>query len=531
MTLTEEDRARLKEKGIPEELVERQALLLERGSSRPEVERTASLDDGITAIPDDQQESVLHVWENYLGKKRVIMHFIPASGTASRFLRELRAFMGADYDAPRTNFEKNFFKHLESFAFFNELNAICESLLKKSTDELIEEGRYKDILRCMLSEEGLNYDHLPVALFKFHTDKSHRFATMEKYLPRSVVKYYSSFLEARTPLQEMMVESSMVSGTRGGTVNMCFTVDAAHKEAIQDYLNSFQYPIEKKVGMEFAVSLPCQSESTDTVGLDENGDLLRDEECRLVFHRGGHGALFEEFCSQHADLVYIKNIDNVPIDALKKMTARCNRLLGGVLVYTQKQVHKYLKQLEKGDIGDDKLVEIINFVENRLNVKRGNILRMPREEQCAYLFDRLNRPLRVCSMVKNEDEQGGVPCWVRNADGTLSLQIVEYYQIADDPKLKNLFAHATHFNPVDMVCAMNDYKGRKFNFAAFADDAACMVYTKELKDGRKVRQLERPGLWNGCMAGWNTLFVELPVKTFNPVKNINDLLRQEHQIL
>ncbi|MBP5259290.1 MAG: DUF4301 family protein [Paludibacteraceae bacterium] len=528
--LTEKDYKQLTEKGLTEKDVLRQVDFLKKGGTRPEIVRTASLEDGILNIPEDQQDSYLHVWDNYLGKKKTIVHFIPASGTASRFLRELRAFMQADYETPQTNYEKNFFKHLESFAFFTELNDLCKAKLKKKTEELIEEGQYKQILHYMLSEDGLNYDHLPIALFKFHTDKGHRFATMEKYLPRRVMNYYSSFLEARTPIQEMMVESSMVSGTRGGVVNMCFTVDSRHKDAIQEYLNSFKYPIEKRVGMEFSIALPCQAESTDTVVLDDNGALLRDADGRLVFHRGGHGALFEEFTSLHADLVYIKNIDNVPIDSLKRLTARGNRLLGGVLVYHQKQIHKYLKRLEKGEIGDDQLIEIINYVENVLNVKRENILRMSREEQCSYLFDRLNRPLRVCSMVKNEDEQGGVPCWVRNNDGTLSLQIAEYYQIYDHPKWRKMVAHASHFNPVDMVCAMNDYKGHKFNFANFADDTAFIVYPKE-KDGRTVHQLEHPGLWNGCMAGWNTIFVELPVKTFNPVKNINDLLRQEHQIL
>ena len=528
--LTDKDYKQLSEKGLTEEDVLRQVEFLKKGGARPEILRTASLDDGILNIPEEQQDSFLHVWDNYLTKKKSIVHFIPASGTANRFLRELHAFMQADYEEPQTNFEKNFFKHLESFAFFNELNDLCKARLKKNTEELIEEGQYKQILHYMLSDEGLNYDHLPIALFKFHTDKGHRYATMEKYLPRSVMKYYSSFLEARTPIQEMMVESSMVSGVRGGVVNMCFTVDAAYKDAIQDYLNSFKYLIEKRVGMDFSILLPSQAENTDTVVIDEKGNLLRDDDGALMFHRGGHGALFEEFSSQPADLVYIKNIDNVPIDSLKKLTARGNRLLGAVMVQNQKLIHKFLKLLEKGDIGDDQLIEIINYVENVLNVKRENILRMSREEQCSYLFDRLNRPLRVCSMVKNEDEQGGMPCWIKNDDGTVSLQIVEYYQIYDHPKWKKMFAHSTHFNPVDMVCSMKDYKGHKFNFSRFVDDQAFIVYPKEL-NGRVVYQLEHPGLWNGCMAGWNTIFLELPVKTFNPVKNINDLLRQEHQIL
>jgi len=183
---------------------------------------------------------------------------------------------------------------------------------------------------------------------------------------------------------------------------------------------------------------------------------------------------------------------------------------------------------DKDEMPDDKLIEAINYVENTLNVKRDNILRLTRQEQVDYLKSKLNRPLRVCGMVKNEEEQGGMPCWVKNDDGTISLQIIEYYQIYDNPTLMNLFNSSTHFNPVDIVCSMVDYKGKKIDLTQYADKKSAMVYNKNI-EGQAVKVMELPGLWNGGMADWNTIFVEVPIKTFNPVKTVNDLLRHEHQ--
>lgn len=526
MTLSEKDVAFLRSNGIEKEAVEKQIACLKASLPVPALLRSAKLDDGILYCNDKETEAYVGIWNAYLNRaKRDISHFTPASGESNRFLRDLKKFLNSDSNFPRTNFEKNFFKHLRSFAFFNELNACCLDTTGLDADHLIEAGHYKTIVRLMISEDGLNMDNIPTALFKFHTDQSHR---LQKFLPKKIASYYNSFEDIRTPLQEIMYEGAMVSGVKGNTLNMCYTVQAKYRDMIRDFLRAYKTPIEKKMGFSVAITLPIQPEASNTIALAENNKLLRDEKGNLLLQQAGHGALLPLLNDLRGNVIFIKNIDNATPDSLKKLSVRYKKMLAGIMVDTQKKINKYMRLLEKEDIPDDKLIEIIHFVENILNVKRANILRLPKEEQIDYLRSKLNRPLRVCGVVTNEDEQGGVPCWVTNADGTTSLQMIEYHQIANNPEKLKIFESSTHFNPVDMVCYVNDYKGKRFDFTQFADQDAYMVLCKEI-DGKKVKVLEQPGLWNGGMANWNTILVEVPIKTFNPVKTINDLLRHEHQ--
>ena len=526
MTLSEKDVAFLQSNGIEKEAVEKQIACLKASLPVPALLRSAKLDDGILYCNDKETEAYVGIWNAYLNRaKRDISHFTPASGESNRFLRDLKKFLNSDSNFPRTNFEKNFFKHLRSFAFFNELNACCLDTTGLDADHLIEAGHYKTIVRLMISEDGLNMDNIPTALFKFHTDQSHR---LQKFLPKKIASYYNSFEDIRTPLQEIMYEGAMVSGVKGNTLNMCYTVQAKYRDMIRDFLRAYKTPIEKKMGVSVAITLPIQPEASNTIALAENNKLLRDEKGNLLLQQAGHGALLPLLNDLRGNVIFIKNIDNATPDSLKKLSVRYKKMLAGIMVDTQKKINKYMRLLEKEDIPDDKLIEIIHFVENILNVKRANILRLPKEEQIDYLRSKLNRPLRVCGVVTNEDEQGGVPCWVTNADGTISLQMIEYHQIANNPEKLKIFESSTHFNPVDMVCYVNDYKGKRFDFTQFADQDAYMVLCKEI-NGKKVKVLEQPGLWNGGMANWNTILVEVPIKTFNPVKTINDLLRHEHQ--
>lgn len=524
-----EDLETLKSRGVDEDMLREQIDALGGKFSSPNLIKTASLGDGIQLYGKIDEDAYIDAWNNFLCKGRAVYHFIPASGEADRLLRELFAFLKAPYITPRTNFEKNFFKHLQSFAFFNELNKFCIDKEDKEVSDLMKIGKFKLIVEYLLTEKGLNYAAMPSALFKFHSDSSKSFMAMAKYLPKKIVKYYSSWEDTRTPVQESLIESAMVSGVKGSVVNVCYTVKAGEKDAIQDFVREFKVPIEKKFGVQFYITMPVQQSSTDTISLGPDGKPLRNEAGSIVLRSSGHGAVFQNFCSLPADVVFIKNIDNEASDSLKKLTSRYKRMLGGVLVCNHKTIKKYLRLLDKDDVPDDKLIEIINYVENTLNVKRENILRLKRGEQTEYLRGKLNRPLRVCGMVKNEDEPGGIPCWVKNSDGTVSLQIVEYYQVNEDPDKLKIFNNGTHFNPVDMVCYVSDWKEKKFELAKYADTKAWMPYNKVDSDGLTVRRLDRPGLWNGCMSDWNTIFVEVPIKTFNPVKNINDLLRQEHQ--
>ncbi len=526
MTLSEKDVAFLQSKGIEKEVIEKQVTSLLGSSPMPALLRPVKLDDGILYFNDKETDSYVGVWNAYLNRaKRDVTHFVPASGESNRFLRDLKKFLDSDVNHPRTNFEKNFFKHLRSFAFYGELNNCCLATTGLDADHLIEAGHYKSIVRLMLSDDGLNMENIPTALFKFHTEQSH---SWKKYLPKKIAKYYDSFGDIRTPLQEIMYESAMVSGVKGNTLNMCYTVQDKYRDQIRDFLRVYKTPIEKKMGVSVAITLPVQPVASSAVAMTENNQLLRDAKGNLLLQQAGHGALLPLFNDLRGNVIFIKNIDNATPDSLKKLSVRYKKLLGGILVETQRKINKYMRLLEKDDIPDDKLIEIIYFVENILNVKRTNILRLPKEEQISYLRSKLNRPLRVCGVVTNEDEQGGVPCWVTDADGTTSLQMIEYHQVANDPEKLKIFESSTHFNPVDMVCYVNDYKGKRFDFTQFADQDAYMVLCKEI-DGKKVKVLEQPGLWNGGMANWNTILVEVPIKTFNPVKTINDLLRHEHQ--
>lgn len=523
-----DDLASFEEKEISVDFIKKQLSILQKGVSVIDIQRIATLDDGISVLEEKEEESYVSLWNSFLEKGKQVVHFIPASGTASRLFRSLYNFWDADYSEPQTNCEKNFFKHLSSFAFYGELNLICVEKEKKDIQDLIEEKQYKLILEYMLTDKGANYSSLPNALFKFHTDKSKKFAAIRKYLPKKLARYYNSFENTRTPIQENLVESAMVSGLKKGAVNVHFTVNQEHKEIIEDYIREFKEPIEKKLGVDFEVILSNQKTSTDTVMLTENNELYRDENGKVVFRTAGHGALIDNLNGIQADIVFIKNIDNVVPDAMKKMTSHYKKMLGGILIDTQKKITKYIKLIDKGDLASDKLIEIVNFVENDLNVKHPNILKLEREEQLVYLKQKLNRPLRVCGMVKKEEEHGGEPFWVKNEDGTVSLQIVEFYQVNNSSENLALFDKATHFNPVDIVCSLVDYKGKKFDLTKYVDKKACML-SKKIMNGVEVRRLDFPGLWNGGMANWNTIFIEVPVKTFNPVKTINDLLRYEHQ--
>jgi len=526
---SKEDIVYLHKIGIDAENAENQLSVLTSDAKAPALLRTASLDDGIQMVTKAEEDCYIDIWKAYLEKEKPVFHFIPSSGPASRFFRELYQFLKALYVTPQTNYEKNFFKHLSSFAFYNELNKFCIEKEGKEVADLMEIGKFKLIVEYLLSEKGLNYAEMPHALFKFHTDKSKTFTEVAKYLPKKFFKYYSSWEDTRTPIQESLIESAMVSGQKGGTVNVCYTVQTNERELLQDYTREFKQPIEKKFGVQFYVTFPIQSAETNTISLNSKNEVLRDAAGNIQLFPSGHGALFQNFCIIPADTVFIKNIDNEASDSLKKLTVRYKQVLGGILIANRKKIKTLLRLLDKDDIADDKLIEAINFVENVLNVKCKNILRQSRESQIEYLKSKLNRPLRVCGMVKNEDEQGGMPCWVSNPDGTTSLQIVEFYQINENPELLKMFNSSTHFNPVDMVCSFTDYKGKKFDISKYADTNSWMPYNKTLPSGETVRHLDRPGLWNGCMADWNTIFVEVPIKTFNPVKNINDLLRQEHQ--
>lgn len=505
--LTCEDKELLKQKGITEEQIAEQLACFEKGFPFLQLVGAASVDNNGIMVPDSEaQKKYLEAWDAYMQGPSKIVKFVPASGAASRMFKNMFEFLGADYDVPTTDFEKKFFDHIHSFAFFNDLNAACMDNTGKTIDALLEERQYKAIVSNLLEAAGLNYGALPKGLLKFH-----RYAD-----------------GVRTPLEEHLVEGALYAAGKSGEANVHFTVSTEHRQLFQQLVDAKVAEYEAKYGIRYHVSFSEQKPSTDTVAADMENKPFRDKG-KLLFRPGGHGALIENLNDLDADVVFIKNIDNVVPDRLKGDTVTYKKLLAGVLVTLQAKAFDYLRLLDGGHYSHDQLEEIIRFVQRDLRCRRADLKQLEDADLVIYLRKKLNRPMRVCGMVKNVGEPGGGPFLAYNPDGTVSLQILESSQIdMKDPEKKAMFEQGTHFNPVDLVCAVRDYKGNKFNLLNYVDKATGFISYKS-KGGKELKALELPGLWNGSMSDWNTVFVEVPLSTFNPVKTVNDLLREQHQ--
>ena len=505
--LTHEDKELLAKKGITEKQIEEQLACFEKGFPYLQLAAAASVDNnGIMIADADAQKKYLAAWDAYKDSDKKIVKFVPASGAASRMFKNLFEFLGADYDVPTTSFEKKFFDHIHSFAFYNDLNAACLDNTGKDIEALLSEHNYKAVVANLLESAGLNYGSLPKGLLKFH-----RYAD-----------------GVRTPLEEHLVEGALYAANKNGKVNVHFTVSGEHRALFQKLVDAKAAEYTQKYGVEYNISFSEQKASTDTIAADMENKPFRDNG-KLLFRPGGHGALIENLNDLDADIVFIKNIDNVVPDRLKDDTVTYKKLLAGVLVTLQKQAFDYLELLDSGHYSHDQLETIIRFVQQQLRCRKSDIKDLEDADLVIYLRKKLNRPMRVCGMVKNVGEPGGGPFLAYNSDGTISLQILESSQIdMNDPEKKEMFEKGTHFNPVDLVCAVRDYKGHKFNLVKYVDKATGFISYKS-KNGKDLKALELPGLWNGAMSDWNTVFVEVPLTTFNPVKTVNDLLREQHQ--
>ena len=506
--LTHEDKELLAKKGISEEKIAEQLACFEKGFPFLKLSAAASVENGgIMKAEAKDFERYLAAWNAYKDGEKKIVKFVPASGAASRMFKNMFEFLGADYDKPTTDFEKKFFAHIHDFAFYNDLNAACMDNTGKNIDALLSEQNYKAIVSNLLEAAGLNYGALPKGLLKFH-----RYAD-----------------GVRTPLEEHLVEGALYAAGKTGKVNIHFTVSTEHRALFEKLVAAKVGEYEAKYGAKYHISFSEQKPSTDTVAADMENKPFRDKDGKLLFRPGGHGALIENLNDLDADIVFIKNIDNVVPDRLKADTVIYKKLLAGVLVTLQKQAFEYLELLDSGHYSHEQLETIIRFVQQQLRCRRTDLKELEDADLVIYLRKKLNRPMRVCGMVKNVGEPGGGPFLAYNPDGTISLQILESSQIdMNDPEKKAMFEKGTHFNPVDLVCAIRDYKGRKFNLLEHVDKATGFISYKS-KNGKDLKALELPGLWNGSMSDWNTVFVEVPLSTFNPVKTVNDLLREQHQ--
>jgi len=504
--ITPQDKELLMQKGISEEQIAEQLACFEKGFPYLKLAAAASLEKGILAPAVDEQKLYLDAWDAYTRTDKVVVKFVPASGAASRMFKNLFEFLGADYDAPETKFEKTFFEQIEKFAFYDDLNAACEKMSGKDISALVSEGNYKAVVAALLEAAGLNYGALPKGLLKFHRYEDGN----------------------RTPLEEHLVEGALYAANKNGKVNVHFTVSPEHRRLFEALVADKAAVYAKKYGVDYNVTFSEQKPSTDTIAADMDNQPFRDNG-KLLFRPGGHGALIENLNDLDADVIFIKNIDNVVPDKLKGDTVLYKKLIAGVLVALQQKAFAYLELLDSGRYTHEQVIEILQFLQKKLFCKNPETKNLEDAELVLYLKEKLNRPMRVCGMVKNVGEPGGGPFLAYNSDGTISLQILESSQIdMDDPEKKEMFEKGTHFNPVDLVCAVRDYKGRKFDLVNFVDKATGFISYKS-KNGKDLKALELPGLWNGAMSDWNTVFVEVPLGTFNPVKTVNDLLRDQHQ--
>jgi hypothetical protein len=497
----------LKQKGITESQVMDQLQVFATGFPMLKIIRPATPFFGILQCTPDDLTELLNYWDAYLEKDKTIVKFVPASGAASRMFKDLFEFLDGDSEIPVKKAEKEFFEKIANFAFYDALSVVCLTVEGKDIPTLMSEQKFKVIVDLLLNDKGLNYGVLPKGLLLFHS--------------------YAD--ENRTPVQEHLAEGALYAMNKDKGVNVHFTVSGEHRKMFESHVDEIMLDYASKFFSTFQLTFSEQKSSTDTIAADEDNLPFRDKG-ELLFRPGGHGALIENLNDLDADVIFIKNIDNVVPDALKEPTIIYKKMIAGLLVKLQQETFNYLKEMDENPrLTDEKLADIAIFCEYELNNTHlyiGNLQGLALQH---YLRRKLNRPIRVCGMVKNTGEPGGGPFLTVNQDGTISTQILESSQInLNDPGEQKIMKLSTHFNPVDLVCGVKNYKGEKFDLLQYVDKNTGFISLKS-KNGKALKALELPGLWNGAMSDWNTIFVEVPIATFNPVKTVNDLLREEHQ--
>ena len=502
------DLKQLSGKGISRQQIEEQLSCFATGFPFLEIEASASVEKGIRVIPKEEQATYMEAWDEYLGKNKRVVKFVPASGAASRMFKNLYEFLAAGYDSPTTDFENKFFDGITRFAFYDELNDACLRNERKDIAALMAEGSYKAIVSNLLEEKGLDYGHLPKGLLLFH---------------------HAEGGSVRTAMEEHLAEGALYAKNNAGEVNIHFTVSPEHQALFEKLVAEKKAAYEERFSTVYDISFSTQKPSTDTIAANMDNTPFRDKDGALVFRPGGHGALIENLNDVDADVAFIKNIDNVVPDGFKCATVIFKKVIAGVLVTLQERIFSYLRLIETGKYTHAQVEEMIHFLQDDLCTRNPETKLLEDAELILYIKRKLLRPLRVCGMVKNVGEPGGGPFLAHNPDGTTSPQILESSQIdLSDAAKKAMFEQGTHFNPVDLVCALRNHKGEKYNLPDYVDRNTGFISRKS-KDGRELKALELPGLWNGAMSDWNTVFVEVPIETFNPVKTVNDLLRPEHR--
>ena len=496
------DLQQMKNLGLSPGDVGKQLATYRYGSNFSKLNRPCIVKDGIISFTPAQRKKLIALYDKESVKYKLIK-FVPASGAASRMFAEwFPASKNGSFGSAAL--DQSFFRDLKRFPFF--------SLIEKDKRGrmLLGKKNIKGLLNFILSSNCLNFGQIPKALIPFH-------------------RYFTG--EIRTALEEHLCEAKQYICNKNGVCRLHFTLLRDQKTEVVRFLKTMIVKYEKLYKVKYKITLSIQKSSTNILAVDENNLPLRDANGVIVFRPGGHGTLLKNLSSLNADFIFIKNVDNIAPEPLLDKILSYKKMLGGLAIQIREEMFAYMRQLENKGISLAQLENIIFFCSKKLNIIfPRDFPRQSQKQKIQFLFSMLNRPLRVCGMVKHEGEPGGGPFWVEENDGKQTLQIIESGHVdKSKPEQLAIWSQAKYFNPVDLVCSIKNYKGEKFNLHNYVNNDTYLITSKNEK-GLEMKALEVPGLWNGGMAYWNTLFVELPLIVFNPVKTVYDLLRPEHLI-
>lgn len=510
MEFSQKDLSQINNYGLQESEVQQQIENFVKGFKPMKLQSAATIGNGINRFSEKEIEDFISLYNSKVGETE-IMKFVPASGAATRMMKDLYNFIEEyinEEETPISNFPKaeQVIKEIEHFAFYSQLKEIMQNN-GKDLNICLKDKDYKTIIEYILLEKGLNYGKSPKAWILFHN-------------------YDGRFI---TPFEEHLIEAAKYC-SKDNVANIEFSILKEHTEGFNKLMKEVLPLYEKTFGIKYNISFSYQEHSTDTIAVDLNNEPIHDKNGNLVFRPAGHGALLNNINNLNSDIIFIKNIDNV-CSLYREESIKYKQLLAGVLLKVKQVVNSLQEKLSKNDLTAEGLNTICNNIKEQVLVNEVKSLECfsSEKEYQKYLISFLNRPIRVCGMVKNEGEPGGGPFYVEK-DGNISLQIVEKAQVdLNNEKQKDLFLKATHFNPVDIVISTSNATGEKYNLNEFVDYEAGFISEKSF-EGKTIKAQERPGLWNGSMSNWLTIFVEVPLKTFNPVKTINDLLKETHRV-
>lgn len=513
---TEKDLQQIKGKGLTAEKIEKQIVNFKKGFPFIVLSAPATPSNGLKSYSEEEVESLANYFnDNY--KDYQILKFVPASGAASRMFKHLFEFRQT-YNNTHENIENyksnkgfnsvfNFFTNINKFAFYEQLKRLMSDD-GLDLDKLINNYDFNPVLDYFITEKGMNYASRPKGLLLFHDYPD----------------------EPRFSVEEHLVEGANYSTDKTNISRIHLTVSPEHQSKFEDAVNEKKDKFEQEYDVKFNINFSQQKPYTDIIAVTPENEPFRNGDDSLLFRPGGHGALIENLNDLKGEIVFVKNIDNIVPDRLRNITYLYKKVIGGLLFKLQDRTFEYLDILDSGDLNNYELDQILKFAKDELKIFIPDAYSGYDEmDKIDFLYGKLNRPMRICGMVKNEGEPGGGPFWVIDNDDNQSLQIVEASQMdLNDETQKDIISKATHFNPVDLVCGVKNYKGENFNLKEFVDPNTGFISEKS-QGGKAIKAQELPGLWNGAMADWITIFVEAPIITFNPVKTINDLLRSQHQ--